>query len=174
MATPSFEAIFDEYGDFAWRSLARQGVAERDLPDVCQEVFMVVHRQLPGFEGRSTLRTWLYGICRHVAANHRRRAVNRRELPSEQLPEPAPALEQEPAPHAQLARRQALAMLQQALETLTEERREVFVLYEVEELPMREVAELLGCPINTAYSRLYAAREQVQAELARLRGRRVA
>lgn len=174
MPTPSFEEIFNEYSNFAWRSLARQGVAERDLPDVCQEVFMVVHRQLPGFEERSSVRTWLYGICRHVAANHRRRAVNRRELPSELLPEPPPELEREPAPHAQLARRQALDMLQRALSTLSEERREVFMLYEVEELPMREVAELLGCPMNTAYSRLYAAREQVQAELARLGGRRVA
>lgn len=174
MEAPTFEQIFNDYSDFVWRSLARQGVAERELPDVCQDVFMVVHRQLAGFEGRSSLRTWLYAICRNVAANHRRRAVHRREQPSDQLPEPAADALEESAPEIEIARRQALTLLQRALETLPDEQREVFVLYEVEELTMREVGEILGCPMNTAYSRLYAAREQMQRTLVRLSGRRVA
>lgn len=169
-----FETIFRTYNAFAWRVLARHGVADGDLPDLCQEVFVVVHRSLAQFEGRSRLRTWLYGICRNVASNHRRRAVVRREVPSDSLPEPEPDLSQAGDPLAALSQKESLARLEQQLAALTAEQREVFVLYEIEELSMREVAEALECSQNTAYSRLYAAREQIRKGLCRRDDWRVA
>ena len=165
-----FDALFEAHCDFAWRVLHRHGVAERDLEDQCQEVFVVVHRNLPGFEARSTLKTWIYGICRRVAANYRRRAAGR-ELLVETAPEPAP-VDTEGEPFEQLATRQGLALLEGLLGQLTPEQREVFLLYEVEELTMREVAEMLECSQNTAFSRLYSARRDLEAALKRLRARR--
>ena len=78
-AAPDFERIFAEHSAFVWRVLARHGVRERDLEDVCQEVFVVVFKNLAQFEGRSSMNTWIYGICRRVAANYRGRAAHRRE-----------------------------------------------------------------------------------------------
>src|SRR5262245_7483674 len=73
----SVRQIFDEHARYVWRTLRHLGVADADLEDVCQEVFVTVHRKLPEFEGRSKLRTWLYGICLRVASDYRRREIGR-------------------------------------------------------------------------------------------------
>jgi len=152
-----FSRVFKELGPFVWRALRRLGVREADVEDACQEVFVVVHRKLAGFEGRSSVRTWVYGIAIRVAADHRRRAYVRRERitePPEQIAEPSQSLELEQA--------EGRAMLDAALEVLDDDKRAVFVLYEIEELTMAEVASALGCPLQTAYSRLHAARRIVE------------
>src|SRR6185369_18089829 len=81
----SVRAVFDEHARYVWRALRHLGIPEADVEDLCQEVFVVVQRKLAEFEGRSELRTWLYGICLRVAADHRRRAYVRRELPTAEL-----------------------------------------------------------------------------------------
>ena len=149
--------IVREHGVFVWRTLRRLGVRDADVDDVCQEVFVVVSRKLAEFEPRASLKSWLYGICVRSSAAHRRRAQVRREVPTE-APE---AGSTERGPDAALESRQGLAMLDRALESLDEDKREVFVLYEIEELAMSEVAGILGCPLQTAYSRHTAARAAV-------------
>jgi len=156
-ATRDLATVFREHAPYVWRVLRKLGVSEADAPDLCQEVFVVVHRKLPEFEGRSALTTWLYGICVRTASDHRRRAHVRREEVTDTVPE---GRESAPQPK-DLARRQARALLDGALNALDEDKRAVFVLYEIEELPMSEVADAVGCPLQTAYSRLYAAREVV-------------
>jgi RNA polymerase sigma-70 factor (ECF subfamily) len=151
--------IVREHGIFVWRTLRRLGVREADVDDVCQEVFVVVNRKLAEFEPRASQKSWLYGICVRSAAAHRRRASVRREVPTESPDEGATAR----GPDATLESRQGLAMLDRALDTLDEDKREVFVLYEIEELTMSEVASILGCPLQTAYSRHSAARAHVVA-----------
>jgi RNA polymerase sigma-70 factor (ECF subfamily) len=126
---------------------------------------MVVHRRLPEFEGRSRLRTWIYSIAVRRASNHLRRAFRRRERPVAMPPERASSDD----PGSELERRRARALLDQLLAELSEDRRQVFVLFELEELNMREVAEVVGCPLPTAYGRLYAARRDLQ-QLAAARG----
>jgi RNA polymerase sigma-70 factor (ECF subfamily) len=149
-----FPDIFSEYAPFVLRVMRHLGVAPADLPDQCQEVFVAVFEGLPGFEGRSRLQTWLYGICRHVASNYRRRAYIRRERSVAEPPEQLALPEQE----ERVQRRQTGVELQGLLELLDEEKREVFVLYELEELSMKQIAEICSCPLQTAYSRLRAAR----------------
>ncbi len=175
-ATPDFERVFAEHSAFAWRVLARSGVREGDVEDVCQEVFLVVHSGLAGFEGRSSLKTWIYGICRRVAANYRNRASHRRELVSESPTEVARGDASDTTGDAfeALARKQSLSLLDELLAQLSDEQREVFVLYEVEQLTMREIAAALQCSQNTAFARLYAARREIAAGLKRVRARRVA
>ena len=155
-------ALVREHGPFVWRALRRLGVPERDADDQCQEVFLVVLRKIEGFEGRSALRTWIYGICVRVASAYRRRAQHR-EIASSDVPEGAIEGDQ----HEQLAAHQARAMLDRALDQLDDDKRAVFVLFEIEGLAMNDVAEAVGCPLQTAYSRLHAAREKVSQSMTR-------
>jgi RNA polymerase sigma-70 factor (ECF subfamily) len=134
--------------------LRHLGVPGADLQDQAQEVFLAVFRGLESFEGRSALRTWVYGICVRVASNYRRRAYVRRERSVSEPPEQA----QEPDQPRALEESLGWPALRRLLDTLDPDKRDVFVLYELEELPMREVAEACGCPLQTAYSRLHAAR----------------
>ncbi len=68
---PDFGAVYEEYFDFVWRTLRRYGVPEAAMDDAIQDAFLVVHSRLPTFEGRSSLRTWIFGIARRVARDHR-------------------------------------------------------------------------------------------------------
>ncbi|HET9956239.1 MAG TPA: RNA polymerase sigma factor [Polyangiaceae bacterium] len=154
----SFAEIFRQQARYLWRALLGLGVRPADVDDVCQEVFLVVHRRLPEFDGRA-LRSWLYAICLRVASDYRRSARVRREVPLADLPEAVPN-------HAALGEvhvRELWHTMLRGLDRLDEEKRAAFVLYEIEELTVREVAEVMGCPLQTAYSRLGAAREQMQA-----------
>lgn len=155
--------MFDDYGAFVWRTLRHLGVREADVADVCQEVFVTVHRRLGDFEGRSSLRTWIYGICIRTASDHRRRASVRREIPTDEVPDSVTEANQP----AELERSRLRARLAALLDTLDDDKRAVFVLYEIEELTMKEVAKIVGCPLQTAYSRLHAARSQLAQRLTR-------
>lgn len=170
MAAHDFDQVFTQHVDFAWRALRRHGVAEADLEDACQEVFLAVHRNLASFEGRSTLRTWIYGICRGVAANHRRRAGNRYEIASAQ-PDDGQRCDALDA-FERTARRQGLALLEALLDRLDDAKREAFVLYEIEEMTLAEIAEATRASRTTVHSRLQAARREVAAHLERIRARR--
>ena len=164
---PTTAEVFHAHASFAWRVLRRLGVAESDVEDACQEVFVVAHRRLDEFQGRSSVQTWLYGICVRVAAAHRRRARARarQEEPADSEPIAEPHQEND------LAMREARAELDRMLDALDDEKRAVFVLYEIEELPMTEVAAAVACPLQTAYSRLHAARRELDAMMKRLRAR---
>jgi len=158
-----FAAIFEQFAPFVWRTLRRLGVAEADVEDVSQDVFVTVHRKLATFEGRSSLRTWIYGIALRVASDHRRRAHVRRERSTSRPPERVAS----PTQPRDLDRRRARAALDRALDTLDDDKRAVMVLYEIEELPMADVASAVGCPLQTAYARLYAGRRLVKEALER-------
>jgi RNA polymerase sigma-70 factor, ECF subfamily len=159
--------LFRDHGAFAWRVLRRLGVAERDVDDVCQEVFVTVHRRLATFEGRSSAQSWLYGICVRTASDYRRRAVHHREVAAGEAHESSIDSNQED----DAALREARATLDRILDALDDDKRAVFVLFEIEELPMTEVAMAVGCPLQTAYSRLHAARREVEAAMHRFRAK---
>lgn len=154
-----FDALFREHARYVWRCLRQLGVADADAEDVCQEVFLTAQRKLSSFEGRSSLRSWLYGIALRLASDYRRSAYVRRERATAEPLEPSAS---EPASGA-LEPPEARRTLQALLSTLDEDRRAVLVLYEIEGFSMREVAEIVGCPMQTAYSRLYSARDALKA-----------
>lgn len=158
-----FSDIFREHAPFAWRCLRRLGVSAADADDVCQEVFLVVHRRLREYDGRATMRGWIYGICVRKASDHRRLSHKRHESPTDKVPETASE-----APQAMdLERKRAILALDAALALLDEDKRATFVLFEIEGLPMQEVATVLGCPLQTAYSRLHAARKSIETTVRR-------
>ena len=160
-----FDELFETQARFVWRALTRLGVPASDVADASQEVFLVIHRRLPDFEGRSSIKTWVYGICLRVAQSFRNKSVRSRERA---LDDTSAAQEVLDAPQeSNIDWRRARAHLMAVLEQLGDERRQVFVLYELEELSMPEIAEVLECPVTTAYSRLDAARKAVRAAFAR-------
>ena len=69
---PSFAGVYEAYFDFVWCSARRLGVPDPNLDDAVQEVFVIVHRRLAEFEGRSSIKTWLFGIVRNVSREARR------------------------------------------------------------------------------------------------------
>jgi RNA polymerase sigma-70 factor (ECF subfamily) len=157
------QAIFREHAAFVLRVVRRLGVAPRDVEDVAQEVFVIVHRKLHTFNGESSVRTWLFGIASRVASDHRRRAHVRRESLDGELPQQI----SEPAQAQAVHDRQLRQALDRALDELDDAKRAVFVLYEMEGVPMTEIAESQGCPLPTAYSRLREARERVRSHFAK-------
>jgi len=150
----SFQALYAEHFNFVWRTLRRLGVPPADLPDVAQDVFLVVHRRLPDFEPRARVTTWLFPICLHAARDRRRRAHVRREVSDEQddLVDPAPM------PGHDLERQDDLVLFEAALADMNLDQRAVFVLFELEELRGEDIAATLAIPLGTVYSRLRLAR----------------
>lgn len=164
-AAPAVSAVYAEHCDFVWRSLQHLGVRGADLEDLLQEVFVVVQRKLGGFDGQSRLTTWLFGICLRVVARHRRRAYFRFERPEEAPPEPADVH----TPEDRASTRERSALLERVLGKLSLEHRAVFVLFEIEGHRAEEIADTLGVPVGTVYSRLFKARKVVAKSLARLK-----
>jgi RNA polymerase sigma-70 factor (ECF subfamily) len=161
-----FEALYAEQFGFVWRCLRGLGVAEASLDDAAQEVFMVVHRRLCEFRGESSLRTWLYSIMRNVASNQRRSQRRRGEhavLPAE-LPYTGPT------PLEGIQDQQAAAFITEFLAGVSDGKRDVFVLALLEQMSVPDVAETLGIPLNTAYTRLRDVRLEFRKALARHRG----
>jgi RNA polymerase sigma-70 factor (ECF subfamily) len=153
----SFAEIFEAHVPFLWRSAVALGVPEAEADDVCQEVMLVVHRKLPEFDGRA-LRSWLYGICLRVASDYRKKARVRRERPTAETPDTALGSTQ----LEELDARRAEARLLTVLDELDDGKRDAFVLFEIGELTLREIAEATDTPLQTLYSRLQAARAHVR------------
>jgi RNA polymerase sigma-70 factor (ECF subfamily) len=157
-----FEQIYEEYFDFVWRSLLRMGVPEFAADDAVQDVFIVAHRKLPGFSGRSTIKTWLFGIAYNTARDHRRK--QRRKGQHEELNEAL--IDPRPEPEERASLGQVARSLDRALDALDEEKRAVFILTELEGMTAAEIGNALGVSPNTVSSRLRAARVLFQKAFA--------
>ncbi|MGC4086939.1 MAG: sigma-70 family RNA polymerase sigma factor [Polyangiaceae bacterium] len=168
--TPSREPLrrlIDEHHEFVWRCLRRLGVAEADTDDATQDVFLVLARRLSDVEqGRE--RAFLFGIVERVASTRRRGRARRREEPLDPTYE-RPASELGPEELSELS--SARPLLDEVLDTLSAPQRTVFVLYELQELSVPEIAELLEVPSGTVSWRLKAAREAFLEAAERLRAR---
>jgi RNA polymerase sigma-70 factor (ECF subfamily) len=160
----SFEDIYERYFEFVWRSLRLLGVARASLDDAVQDVFGVVSQKLPRFEGRSSYRTWVFGIAQYTANNHRRKE-RRKSAPLEPLYDAI--MSPEPSPQARAEAKQLADVVLRFSAALDEGRRAVFVLGILEDVPAAEIAELLHIPVNTVYSRARSLRQALRAELER-------
>lgn len=161
-----FRAVFDEHYAFVWRTLAHFGVPRSMLDDATQEVFAVVHRRLAEYDGRTALRSWLWGIARRVTSSMQRGEMRaRRRLEVVQPP-------REPAvPDEELEQKRRIEVAEACLAALDDGLRDVFVLTEIEGFSAPEIAQALGIKLNTVYSRLRTAREKFQRAFARAQAR---
>lgn len=165
--TPDMQAVVEQHAAFLLRTVRRLGVAETDVEDVAQEVLLIMHRKIDQYDPTCSMRGWMFGIATRLASDYRKSARVRRERVTYPPPETSVAAAQE----QDLDRARARILLDLALDDLDDDKRAVFVLYELEGLEMQEVVALLGCPLQTGYSRLHAARiivrERVERALAR-------
>jgi RNA polymerase sigma-70 factor (ECF subfamily) len=142
--------------------LIRSGVAPYEAEDVCNDVFIVALRRLHTFEGSSSASTWLCGIARKVASDHRRCARVRREVACDELPE-VPTFD---GPHQHAEDAELRATVREAVATLKSGPREVVREFMLNERPMEEVAKAQRVPLQTAYARLYAGQRALSKHLA--------
>jgi RNA polymerase sigma-70 factor (ECF subfamily) len=165
---PSFTELYEAEFSFVWRNLRRLGVREVDLRDAAQDVFVVVHRRLAEFEGRSSIRWWLYCVVKRVASQARR-TRRRRDIAQ---PEDADEVESSlAAPDESAERAEAFALFASLLNELDEEQRDIVILADLEECTAPEIASMLGCNVNTVYSRLRLGRMKLRGAFERSRTR---
>ena len=167
----SFEALYRDNFAFAWRSLRRLGVPERDLGDAAQDVFLVVYRKFHQLDLQRSLGSYVYAVCLRIASERRRSALQRHEHLAEDADrdEGNESVPDHDAEREQLAERRAL--LEAALNEMSLEQRAVFTLFELEGRTGEEVGELLGVPAPTVHSRLRLAREIFRRSIERHRAR---
>lgn len=144
--------------------LMRNGVLPADADDLCAEVFVIAMQKVSGFDGRSSLSTWLLGIARNLASAHRRHARTRHEVLVDAVPEVGH--EQGQLEVEQEAERLAV---RRAVDALKPTQRAVVRGYVLEEKPMNVVAREQQVPAQTAYARLYAAQTVLRASLSACR-----
>lgn len=164
---PSFPEIYECYLDFVWSSVRRFGVGEEAVDDVVQEVFVIIHSRLHTVQQPNSLRSWIYGVVRRTVSGHRRSLRARGGLGVDFAFFEGTLVSGQPTPSEQNEQNDRLRLLATLLTELDEPKREVFVLAELEEMPVPEIAQALEIPLNTAYSRLRAARQAFEQALAR-------
>lgn len=165
----AFRGLYDEHHAFVWTVLRKLGVPEHDAEDVMQEVFLVVHRRLDAFEGRSAWTTWLYGITTRVYWNYARRQRTRPQASASasslRLVDPAPD------PERLTEQREASRMLEALLGSLDPDKRAAYVLHAIEGLSAPQISAVTGVKTRTIYSRLRAAKSEIEASARRVQAR---
>lgn len=159
------EDIYRAHVQFAWRVLRRHGVGPADMADAVQDVFLTVHRTLDRFEGRSSIKTWLYTICASVARDRRERAHRKHE--TARLDDVGEPIDLRASADARAEHNLRLQLLEAALREMGPALGEVFVLFEIEELSGQQISDALSIPLGTVYSRLQLAREAFRATVRR-------
>lgn len=160
-APREFLAVYAAQFAFVWRILRRLGVPQDQLEDACQDVFLVLHRRLPQIDPRVSLRSWLFGTARRVAADVRRgRDRHARRLQALAVVRDGPVRERA------VEQAEAADFVQRFLERLDHDRRMVFILADLEGMTAPEIAEALEVKLNTVYSRLRAARAEFERAVA--------
>jgi len=159
--------MYAEHVAMVWSGLRRLGVPESSIEDAVQDVFLVAHRRLADFEGRSSIKTWLYGIVLRVAKDYRRsqfRHAQRVEGLAEML---SVSTDSAQTPVREAERREANRALHAILDELDEDHSEVLVMVELEDFSVKDAAAVLNLHIRACQRRLRAAHEEFEKKLAR-------
>jgi RNA polymerase sigma-70 factor, ECF subfamily len=167
----SLAQIYEAYFDFVWTNARRLGVPEASADDVAQDVFMIVQRRIADYDGRSSMQAWIFGIMVRVVRDHRRtfRRKGARNEPLDLELNRVECATPDPTPVEQLEREQRVRMVDQLLAELSEDKRTLLILSELEEWTLREIAEFYGSNINTVYSRLRVAKRDFERAYQRSR-----
>src|SRR5688572_7621202 len=160
------ETVVRENYEYVWRSLARLGAPYRDIEDLTQEVFLTAHHRLGSFDQTRPIRPWLFGIAYNVMRADRRLARHRYEQVEADF--------EHGESDARQQAMEAAGLVRAALSELEPERRAVFIMYELDGLDAATIADELGIPRNTVYSRLRVAREEFTRAVEKLDATEVA
>lgn len=152
-ATASFDVMYRRNFRFVWRVLRHSNVVEADLDDAVHEVFLIALRKWNTLEEREQLRPWLLRVARNVGSRKRRRRERAQAREAHAMTPAAPA-----DPERVAAQQAAHEQLQHFLNTLRPQQRDIFVAVEIGGMSVPQACEALNVRLNTAYSRLRAAR----------------
>jgi RNA polymerase sigma-70 factor (ECF subfamily) len=166
-AAARFERLFRAELPYVWGSLRRLGVEERDVEDLTHDVFVQVYKKLDVYDPARPLRPWLFAFAYRAASDYRRLARHR-----DVITDDVDAESRAPLAEDALSAHEDATMVRAALASIDLDRRAVLVAYELDEIPMKDIAASLEIPLHTAYSRLRVAREELAAAVQRLLFRR--
>ncbi|MSP24565.1 MAG: RNA polymerase sigma factor [Myxococcales bacterium] len=155
----AFTKLFRAHRSLVAAVVYRMMGPSADLEDIVQEVFLQVHRSLPDFRGQSKFTTWLHRVSVNVVLMQRRRARSRPVLVEEEAGNHEP--DARLRPDQDLARRRRLSAFHRILDKISEKKRTVFVLHELEGMAPAEIATEVGCPVLTVRTRLFYARREL-------------
>jgi RNA polymerase sigma-70 factor (ECF subfamily) len=161
----SDEACLDTFQrelNYIYRTLRRMGAGPSEVDDLAQDVFLALRGSWTKYDPTRPIRPYLFGIAFRIASAHQRK--RNREIAFGVL-EPD---DLEPRPDEALQAKQARLMVLAALERIPLRRRAVLVMHDLDDIPVADVASVLGIPRFTAYSRLRKARRELEAALRRL------
>ena len=161
----AFSELFRRHQKDVARLVMRMLGTSGDVQDVMQEVFLQVFRSLPEFRGNSRLSTWIYRVAVNVVLMHRRASRSRPVLAGSELA-PPPA-DPEPLPDEQVEQALRVAALQRLMDRLSDKKRTVFVLHELQGLSPVEIADIVGAPVLTVRTRLFYARRELMSLIGR-------
>ncbi len=160
----AFEEIYRNHRRDVARLVGRLLGPRPEVEDVLQEVFIQVFRSLPNFRGESRFTTWLHRVTVNVTLMHLRAARSRPRLGNELLNEPAAP--EGDSPVDQAARNERLRALYKILDTLSDKKRAVFILHDLDGVPAAQIAAMVDSPVLTVRTRLFYARREVYAAMA--------
>lgn len=157
--------VYREQAGFVWRSLRRLGASEEAAEDLMHDVFVIAHRKQADYDQRAAISTWLFGIVRRVAANHRRKAARRASLAPVDggSVRPTDRSQEEHLEHDRAAQR-----VREFMGSLSEDKRAVFELVDVEGMSCPDVARALDVSLDQVYARLRTARRRFESFAASL------
>jgi RNA polymerase sigma-70 factor (ECF subfamily) len=167
----AFDRLVGEYQGRIYALLYNMTSNKEDAEDLLQEVFIKAFEALPRFKGHSSFYTWIYRIAVNRAINFVKKRKRRRGL---SLDDVDMAIERDPAlvemsssetPDRMIGLKELQEKLNTAIQNLSENHRTVVVLHDIQGLPHQEIADILGCSTGTVRSRLFYARQQLQAQL---------
>ncbi len=164
--TDAFRQIFVRHRNDVTRIVYRMLGPSADVEDVVQDVFLNVYRSLPSFRGDAKFSTWLYRLSTNVTRMHLRRGRSRPRFADVEVPE-APRDGAPPdTPDVHVERAERVRALYRLLDALSEKKREVLILHDLEGVPAKEIAGMVGIPVLTVRTRLFYARKELYAALA--------
>lgn len=162
----AFRELFTKHRGEVARLVFRMLGPSPDVDDVIQDVFVHVYRSLPSFRGESKFSTWLYRLTVNVTRMHLRRGRSRPQIADVDVPEAPRDSEPSDTPDRATERAERVRALYRLLEGLSEKKRAVLVMHDLEGVPAKEIAELVDAPVLTVRTRLFYARKELYAALA--------
>lgn len=160
-----FAEIYTRCFGFVWACTRRFGIAEAEMEDVVQEIFVVIYGRLHTLERPDAFRSWVYGIVRRTASSYHRAKRTRAANVEAFRSEPEMAYPQMPSPLELAEQADQVRLLWPLIEGLDPPKREAFVLSELDDMTVPEIAAAISTPINTVYSRIRAARQELDRAL---------
>lgn len=168
-----FDALYDRWFADVSRWVRALGARDADRDDLVQDIFVVVHRRLPDFDGQNVA-GWLYQIARRKVRDHRRLLWVKQLFGSSSVPLAEGTLTTDASPLRALETKERRELLEELLSKLNPDQRAAFTLFEIEGNSGEEIAAMQGVPINTVWARIHKARKRLQEQASRLEERRAA